>query len=85
MKMRIYPVIITLLIISFSKVSDAAVATLGACDMREAKIVYQLSGPEIGAAQPKITFKKAPASVEHMAKRGLPSARMIGFIACPNI
>lgn len=64
MKMRIYPAIITFLIISFSKVSDAAVATLGACDMREAKIVYQLSGPEIGAAQPKITFKKEGDTAE---------------------
>ena len=27
----------------------------------------------------------APASVETMAKRGLPSARMTGFMACPNI
>ena len=27
----------------------------------------------------------APASVEAIANRGLPSARMIGFIACPNI
>lgn len=27
----------------------------------------------------------APASVEAIAKRGLPSARIIGFIACPNI
>lgn len=27
----------------------------------------------------------APASAETMAKRGAPSARMMGFIACPNI
>ena len=27
----------------------------------------------------------APASVDAMAKRGFPSARMIGFIACPNM
>ena len=30
-------------------------------------------------------FVTAPATVATMAKRGLPSERMMGFIACPNI
>ena len=32
----------------------------------------------------KIMLKTAPASVETMAKRGLPSDLMTGFMACPN-
>ena len=30
-------------------------------------------------------FTTAPASVDIMAKRGAPPARMTGFMACPNI
>ena len=30
-------------------------------------------------------LSKAPAKVDIMAERGLPSARMMGFMACPNI
>ena len=33
----------------------------------------------------KMILKNAPASVEAMANRGLPSERITGFIACPNI
>ena len=33
----------------------------------------------------RIMFSTAPARVEIMANRGLPSARMMGFMACPNI
>ena len=33
----------------------------------------------------KMMLSTAPASVEIMANRGSPSARMTGFIACPNI
>ena len=33
----------------------------------------------------RMILMTAPASVEAMAKRGLPSALMIGFMACPNI
>ena len=33
----------------------------------------------------RMIFTTAPASVESMAKRGLPSARITGFMACPNI
>ena len=33
----------------------------------------------------RMMLMTAPASVETMAKRGLPSARMTGFMACPNI
>ena len=32
-----------------------------------------------------IIFSTAPASVETIANFGLPSARITGFIACPNI
>ena len=32
----------------------------------------------------RMIFTTAPASVESMAKRGLPSARITGFMACPN-
>ena len=33
----------------------------------------------------RIMLITAPASVEIMANLGLPSARMMGFMACPNI
>ena len=33
----------------------------------------------------RIIFRIAPASVEAMANLGLPSERIIGFSACPNI
>ena len=33
----------------------------------------------------KIVFNIAPASVDAIANFGLPSARIIGFSACPNI
>ena len=33
----------------------------------------------------KMILNKAPTSVETMAKRGLPSERMIGFMVWPNI
>ena len=33
----------------------------------------------------RMMFVIAPATVETMAKRGLPSERMIGFMAWPNI
>ena len=33
----------------------------------------------------RIMLMTAPTSVEIMANLGFPSARMIGFIACPNI
>ena len=33
----------------------------------------------------RMMFASAPASVETIAKRGLPSARMTGFIAWPNM
>ena len=32
----------------------------------------------------RMRFKIAPIRVENMAKRGLPSARMMGFMACPK-
>ena len=33
----------------------------------------------------RMMLMTAPASVETMANFGFPSARMMGFIACPNI
>ena len=33
----------------------------------------------------RIMFVTAPETVASIAKRGLPSERIIGFIACPNI
>ena len=32
----------------------------------------------------RMMFAAAPASVAIMAMRGLPSERMMGFMACPN-
>ena len=33
----------------------------------------------------RMMFSTAPATVDTMANFGLPSERMIGFIACPNM